>query len=66
MVIKFNSKLEGIDWIAEKVENETQFEVLREMLLFNFIYTGTYYLEIDDTQPGIYSGAFGWKLGHDN
>lgn len=43
----FKNKLEAIDWIAAKAEDEAQFEVLREQLMFNFIYTGRYFLNID-------------------
>lgn len=44
----FQNRLKAIDWIAEHAENEGQFEVLREQLQFNFIYTGTYFLELDE------------------
>ncbi len=46
----FQNRLEAIDWIAGYVENEGQFEVLREQLEFNFIYSRLYFLELDD-QP---------------
>ena len=46
----FQTRLEAIDWIAGYVENEGQFEVLREQLEFNFIYTQTFFLDLDD-QP---------------
>lgn len=39
-VKKFNSCLEAVDWIASNVENEGQFEVLREHLNYNFIILG--------------------------
>lgn len=42
----FNNRLEAIDWIAEFAEDEGQFEVLREQLEFNFIYTRTFFLEV--------------------
>lgn len=42
----FKNRLEAIDWMAEFAENEGQFEVLREQLEFNFIYTQTLFLEI--------------------
>ncbi len=45
MKIKFKTRLEAIDWIAYYVEEEGTFEVLREQVLFNFIYTGQYFLE---------------------
>lgn len=41
----FSNRLEAIDWIAEKAESESQFEVLREQLHFNHIYTGKYFVE---------------------
>ncbi len=44
---QFQNRIEAVDWIANFVENEGQFEVLREQLSFNFIYSGTFYLEID-------------------
>ncbi len=46
--INFANRLEAIDWIAERVEEEGQFEVLREQLNFNFIYTGNFFLDLDD------------------
>lgn len=46
MEIKFESRLEAIQWIAEYAEDEGQFEVLREQLNYNFIYTGKYYLDL--------------------
>ncbi|MEZ5041723.1 MAG: hypothetical protein R2828_17645 [Saprospiraceae bacterium] len=42
----FSNRLEAIDWIAENAEDESQFEVLREQLNFNFIYTGQLFVEI--------------------
>jgi len=42
----FNNRLEAIDWIASKAENEGQFEVMREQLIYNFIYTETYHLDL--------------------
>lgn len=48
MKIKFKSRLEAIDWIVANVENEGQFEVLREQLNYNHIYTRTYFLELED------------------
>lgn len=44
--INFANRLEAIDWIAREAEDEGQFEVLREQLNFNFIYTTTYFLEL--------------------
>jgi hypothetical protein len=45
----FKKRLEAIDWIAANAEDEGQFEVLREQLNFNFIYTGRYFLQIDES-----------------
>ena len=42
----FKSRLEAIDWIANNVENEKQFEVLREQLNYSFIYHGTYIVKL--------------------
>lgn len=44
----FESRLEAIDWIARHVENEAQFEMLREQLNYTFIYSGTYFIKLDD------------------
>lgn len=44
---KFQNRIEAVDWIASYVENEGQFEVLREQLNFNFIYSGLLFLNID-------------------
>lgn len=44
----FKSRIAAIDWIANHVENEGQFEVLREALTFNFIYTGTYFVDLSE------------------
>lgn len=43
---QFENRLSAIDWIANHVEDEGQFEVMREQLNFNFIYTGTFYIEL--------------------
>lgn len=43
----FETRLEAIDWIAAHVENEGQFEAMREQLLFNHIYSGIYYIDPD-------------------
>ncbi len=48
MKVRFENRLEAIDWIADYVDDEGQFEVLREQLNFNFIYTGKYFLEIGE------------------
>lgn len=46
--IRFQNRLEAIDWIAAFARDEGQFEVLREQLNFNFIYSGTYFLDLDE------------------
>ena len=43
----FENRLEAIEWIAEHAEDEGQFEVMREQLIFNFIYTGKYFVDKD-------------------
>ncbi|MCO6479482.1 MAG: hypothetical protein J5I94_22800 [Phaeodactylibacter sp.] len=48
MKIRFKDRLEAVEWIADFVENEGQFEVLREQLHFNFIYEGVYFLDIEE------------------
>lgn len=47
----FENRLAAINWIADNVENEAQFEVLREQLNFNYIYNKEWFLEIDEKQP---------------
>jgi hypothetical protein len=42
----FQNRIEAINWIANFVENEGQFEVLREQLTFNYIYSKSYFLNI--------------------
>lgn len=46
--IQFQNRLEAIDWIANYVNDEAQFELLREQLTFNYIYSGEYYLEVEE------------------
>ena len=48
MEIKFTTRMEAIDWIAEHAESEAHFEVLREQLNYNYIYYGTYFLSTDE------------------
>ena len=42
----FQTRITAINWIAEHVENEGHFEVLREQLTFNYIYYQSYFLNI--------------------
>ena len=49
MKIKFDSRLEAIDWIAEHAQDEGQFEVLREQLNYNHIYSGRFFLNLEET-----------------
>ena len=46
----FQTRIEAINWIAATVENEGQFEVLREQLTFNYIYTETFFLQVDEKE----------------
>ena len=46
----FTSRLEAINWLADYAENEAQFEVLREELQFNYIYSGIFYVDIDKNE----------------
>ena len=43
----FQNRLDGINWIAEYARTEGEFEILREQLIFNYIYFESYFLEID-------------------
>ena len=40
----FDSQMEAICWIAVNAENEGHFEILREELTFNHIYTGAFFI----------------------
>ncbi|MCB0589334.1 MAG: hypothetical protein KDD06_28870 [Phaeodactylibacter sp.] len=55
MKIRFNGRLEAIEWIANYAENEGQFEVLREQLNFNHIYEGFYFLKIEEEMGEVVS-----------
>ena len=44
---KFQHRLEAIDWIANYAKNEGHFEVMREQLNFNYIYSNTSFLNLD-------------------
>jgi hypothetical protein len=48
MKINFENRLEAVDWIADYVEDEGQFEALREQLNYNYIYSGEYFLDLED------------------
>lgn len=48
MKMNFENRYEAIEWIANYVEDEGQFEVLREQLNYNHIYSGTFYLDLDE------------------
>ncbi len=41
---EFNNHMEAINWIADNAETESHFEILREELTFNHIYTGEYFI----------------------
>ena len=46
----FQNRMAAINWISNFVENEGQFEVLREQLNFNMIYTGTFFVEVSEKE----------------
>ena len=48
MKIRFNSRMEAIDWIAQYADDEGQFEVLREQLNMNYIHTGELFIELEE------------------
>ena len=52
-VKRFNNRLDAIDWIANYAEDEGQFEVLREELNFNFIYTGKFYVKVGGAKKSV-------------
>lgn len=41
---EFTTQIEAIDWIAENARDESHFEIMREELLFNQIYTGAFFI----------------------
>ena len=47
MNVTFETHLDGIYWIARNVEDEKQFEILREELLFNYIFTKSHFLTLN-------------------
>ena len=49
----FKTRLEAIDWIAGHVENEGQFEVMREQLMFNEIRTGRLFIDWPEEFPEV-------------
>lgn len=53
MKVKFANRLEAIEWIANYVEDEGQFEVLREQLNFNHIYHGYFFLVLEDSNTQV-------------
>ena len=42
----FKSQMEAIQWISDNAQNEAHFEILREELIFNHIYTGEYFVHM--------------------
>ncbi len=48
MIMKkfFKTHLEAIEWISEYAQNEAHFEILREELTFNFIYTDQHFIHL--------------------
>ncbi len=59
MNMTFNTHLDGIYWIARNVEDEVQFERLREELLFNYIFTKNHFLTLTETIFSYLSGPIG-------
>ena len=55
MKVKFKSRLQAIDWIANYTEDEGEFEVLREQLNYNFIYTGKFFIKVEKKKRDIIS-----------
>ncbi len=43
----FKTKIEAVDWIAQQVDNEGQFEVAREEMNMNFIKMGKIIVNLD-------------------
>ena len=56
MNVTFETHLDGIYWIARNVEDENQFEILREELLFNYIFTKSHFLTLNKTILSYLSG----------
>lgn len=48
MKMQFETRLEAIDWIANYTDDEGWFEVLREQLNYNYIYSNKFFLEINE------------------
>ena len=44
---QFHTRLGAIDWLASFAQNEAQFEVMREQLMYNHLYTGEFFVELD-------------------
>ena len=51
--IQFDSRLEAIEWIADFAKDEGQFEVLREQLNYNHIYSGIFYLDLQEVNTEV-------------
>ena len=58
MNVTFETHLDGIYWIARNVEDETQFEILREELLFNYIFTKCHFITLNKAIMTYLSGPF--------
>ena len=52
---QFQTQLGAIEWIAQFAKNEAQFEVLREQLMYNQLFTGEYFVELvkEEALPGV-------------
>ena len=53
MKMSFPTRLAAIDWIANNAKDETQFEVLREQLNYNFIYFQIYFIDMSELNEDI-------------
>ena len=44
---RFQTQMGAIDWIAHYAKDEAQFEVMREQLMYNKLYTGEFFVELN-------------------
>ncbi len=61
MNVQFETHLDGIYWIARNVKDEVQFEILREELLFNYIFTKSHFLTLNKNIMKYLSGPL-WSF----
>ena len=41
----FKNRLEAVDWIASQAKSEAHFEVMREQLMYHYIYFKEYFID---------------------